>query len=155
MEPAGGTVEAEAVQQMQFSFCDSGLYKITVTYKSAATQGMTNEDMIAAVSASYGVATLASAEINPAVTLSYSSAYKQLAVWQDAKYSVALFRSPLSQSFQLVMLSKQLQAQANAAIATDAAQKLADAPQRESARVKREADDLQTQREANVKAFQP
>jgi hypothetical protein len=52
MEPAGSSVEAEAVQQMQFSFCDSGLYNITVTYKFAATQGMTNEDMIAAVRAS-------------------------------------------------------------------------------------------------------
>jgi hypothetical protein len=66
-----------------------------------------------------------------------------------------LSRSPLLQSFQLVVLARKLQAQADAATTEAVAQESEDAPQRETARVKKEADDAQTVRDANLKAFRP
>ncbi len=151
------TAASEPVQEMEFSFCDGKLYNIEVTYKSDATKGLTSEDMIQAVSVDYGVAAQPAAENNTssAAAPGYNSAYKQLAVWQDPEHSVALFVSPLSQSFQLVMIAKPLEAEADAAIAEAEARERADAPQRENARLKQEADDLQSEREANRKAFHP
>jgi hypothetical protein len=53
------------------------------------------------------------------------------------------------------MFSKQLNGQAEAAIAAASKQEREDAPQTEIARVKKEADDLETMRQANLKAFRP
>jgi hypothetical protein len=146
----------DPVEKIVFSFLDGSLYRIAVAYDDAATKGMTAEDMVQAVSAKYGTAKRPSADSNPPASLSYSSsADTQLALWEDSQYSVALSRSPLSQSFQLVVLSKQLESQADAAIAEAVKQEREDAPQREIARVKKEADDLETLREANLKAFRP
>ncbi|MGH9571932.1 MAG: hypothetical protein ACRD40_00160 [Candidatus Acidiferrales bacterium] len=147
---------AGPVQEMEFSFCDGRLYNITVTYQSDATRGLTSEDLIKAISADYGVATRPVAASNPSAISSVSdSAYKQVALWQDSERSVNLSVSPLSQSFQLVILTKPLEAEADAAIAAAEAQDRADAPQRENARLKQEAEDLQAERNANLKAFRP
>jgi hypothetical protein len=147
--------DSQDLQQMQLSFCNGGLYSITVIYRNAATAGLTSEDMIRAISADYGVATQPAAARKPPAPFSFDSEDAQLASWQDSQYSVVLSRSPLSQSFQLVVLSKPLQAQADAAIAAAVAQDREDAPQRETARVKKEADDMQSLRDANLKAFRP
>src|SRR2546422_7620867 len=44
-------------RQVFFSFCNGELYRILVTYDRHATQGLTAEDMIQAVSTKYGTAT--------------------------------------------------------------------------------------------------
>jgi hypothetical protein len=149
--PAG----SEDVQQMQLSFCNGDLYNITVIYRTAATEGLTSEDMIRAMSANYGLATQSASAGTPAAPFSFDNADAQLASWQDSKYSVVLSRSMLSQSFQLVVLSKALQAQADTAIAEAIAQDREDAPRRESARVQKAAEDMQSLRETNLKAFRP
>jgi hypothetical protein len=145
----------DPVEKIVFSFLDGRLYRIAVAYDDSTTKGITAEDMIQAVSAKYGTAKRPSADSNPPAILSYTSADTQLALWEDSQYSVALSRSPLSQSFQLVVLSKQLDSQADAAIAEAVKHEREDAPQREIARVKKEADDLEVLREANLKAFRP
>jgi hypothetical protein len=78
-----------------------------------------------------------------------------IAHWEDAQNSLTLSRSSLSNSFQLVLYSKQLNGQAEAAIASAVRELREDAPQREIARMKKDADDLETMRQANVKSFQP
>jgi hypothetical protein len=148
-------MEADAVQQMQLSFCNGGLYSINVLYKSSATQGLSDEDMIQAVSITYGVATRSAPDKNLPETLKFGSPDVQLATWQDSQDSVTLSRSPLSKSFHLIVLSKQLQAQADAATAQDIAQELQDAPKRAADRAKQEVQDQQDVRDANLKAFRP
>jgi len=143
------------VQQMQFSFCNGKLYNITVIYRTAATEGLTNEDMIDAISSRYGVATRPPTPNNTPAPLSFDSGNIRLASWQDSQYSVVLSRSPLAPSFHLVLLSTTLQTQADAATAEAVAQERVDAPQREAARVKKEAEDAQALREANRRAFRP
>lgn len=153
--PGDAAVGSEAVQQMQFHFSDGVLYNIAITYRTAATQGLTDEDMIQAISASYGLATRPVSDAQVPASFSVANTDTPIASWQDAKYSVTLSRAALSQSFQLVVLSKSLQDQTDAAIAAAVAQDLKDAPQREDARAKKEAADMQSTREANIKAFRP
>ena len=155
IESSDAPERSEDVQQMELSFCNGQLYNVTATYKTSATQGLTNDDMIRAISARYGVATRPDATSGPPPQASFGTADLQLASWQDAQDSVALFRSPLSDSFKLVVLSKAVQAQADAATAEALVQERDDAPQRETARIKKEADDLQALRDANLKAFRP
>jgi hypothetical protein len=146
---------SEDVREMQLSFCNGELYNITVVYKTSATQGLTDDQLIQAISSKYGVAARPAAATNPPALLSSNSADQQLASWQNSQYSAALSRSPLSRSFQLVLLSKKLQAQADAATTEAVAQEQEDAPQREAALAKKEAEDQQAQSDANLKAFRP
>jgi|SRR5579862_969256 hypothetical protein len=153
LPPYGPSSPAEPVQQILFSFYNGSLYKIDVTYEGSATEGLTDEDMVRAMSAKYGVATLPVAQANP-TAISYGSS-EPVASWQDSQYLVTLSRSPLSKTFQLVMLSKQMNGEAETAIVEAVAQESEAAPEKEVARLKKEADDLETQRQNNLKTFRP
>lgn len=144
---------SEPVQEISFSFYNGGLFKVVVNYESSATEGLTAEDMVRVISAKYGAATTPVAETNPPAIVAYGSREVAIAFWEDSQYSLTLSRSPLSQSFQLVIFSKRLNAQAEAAIAEAIQQDRNDAPQREIARAKKEADDLAILRQTNLKAF--
>jgi hypothetical protein len=146
---------AEAVEQVKFSFFNHALYKIVATYEDAATKGLTADDMVRAISAAYGIARRPAADLGPPAQLTYNSADVQLAIWENSEYSVVLSHSPLSDSFQLTLESKQLNGQAEAAIVEAVAQATEDAPGKEIARVKKEADDLAAMRQANLKSFRP
>jgi hypothetical protein len=146
---------SDTVQVIQFSFYNAGLYRIMVTYENSATQGLSPEDMVRALSAKYGVATLPAVQTNLPASASYSSSAQTVAVWEDSQYSVTLSHFTTSNIFQLVMFSKQLNGQADAAIALAVQQARADAPQREIARAKQEAEDQEALRQANLKSFRP
>ena len=146
---------AQSVQDILFSFYNGQLYKVAVTYDTAATQGLTSADMVRALSATYGDATVP-AEKNPTAMNPYSVTEEDtVASWQNSQDSMTLSRSPLSNAFQLVIFSKDLNGQADAAIASAVRQEREDAPRREAARVKKEAADLETMRQTNLKAFRP
>jgi hypothetical protein len=155
VESYRSSARSDAVEQIRYSFCNGELYKITAKYDGTAMQGLTADDMVQAISATYGTAVRPPVDTNAPEALSYGSADTQVALWENSQYSVALFRSPLSTSVQLVMLSKQLNGQAEAAIAEAVKQEHESAPQREAARVKKEADDLEATRQANLKTFRP
>jgi hypothetical protein len=146
---------SEPVEDIRFSFYNGELYRIGVTYENAATEGLTGDDMVQAISAKYGIATRPVADSNTPTGLSYSSSDIQIALWEDSQYSVTFSRSPLSNSFQLVMFSKRLNREAEAGIAAALRQEREDAPQKEIARVKKAADDLETARQKNLKTFRP
>jgi hypothetical protein len=107
------------------------------------------------MSAKYGTATRPTAEINFPTneTGEYGTTEKVIVRWEDSQYSFNLFRSPLSNTFGLVMFSKRLDAQAEAAIAESLKLEGQEDPQKEVARVKKEANDLETSRQKNIKAF--
>jgi hypothetical protein len=141
----------EPVQKVMFTFYNHTLYKMVATYDSDATTGMTDSDMIQAISGSYGLPVL---DVSTSKDTRYD-ARVAIAQWEDAKYSVTLTRESFLNAFRLVVLAKQLSAQADASIADVAAQARVDAPQREIDRGKKAADDLETLRQANLKAFHP
>ena len=154
---ASGPRRAEPVRQILFSFYNGELYRILVTYDRYVTGGLPAEDMVRTMSAKYGTATRPTAEINFPTneTGEYGTTENVIVRWEDSQYSFNLFRSPLSNTFGLVMFSKRLEAQAEAAIAKSLKLEGREDPQKEVARVKKEADDLEKSRQKNIKAFLP
>jgi hypothetical protein len=152
---SGSSRKPEAIEQVKFSFCDNDLYKIVATYDETPTKGMTADDMVQAISATYGTPTRFTDDPSGAAPPSYGGADVQVAVWENAESSVMLSHSPVSSAFQLTLLSKARNAKAEAGIAEDVRQETEGAPQRETARVKKDADDLEALRQANLKSFKP
>ena len=146
----------DPVQQILFSFYDGALYKMVVTYDSSTTEGLTAEDMTRAISARYGAATIPI--VTPPASLAsttYGGTPTPIAQWEDLQYSVILSRTSFLHSFQLVICTKQLNDQAEAASVTAAKQEREDAPQMAIARAKKEAENLETARQNNLKSFRP
>lgn len=149
------SVPAEPVSQILFSFYNGELYRIAVTYDQSAIEGMTEDDMVRAVSARYGTATRLYPEIDLPTHDSYMSPEKVVARWDDPQNSVTLFRANSSDSFGLVVSSKRLDAEAEAAIAESVKLDEEQAPQKEIERQKKVADDLDIARQKNMKTFRP
>lgn len=145
----------EPVEQILFSFDNGALYRILVTYDSQATKGLTDEDMIRAVSAKYGVATRPIADIKFPAKPSYEASEKVIARWQDPQYELNLFRPSWSNNFAIVMFNKQSDAQAALSIAESVNLEQQEAPQKEAALVTKKAGDLEIERQKNVQGFRP
>jgi hypothetical protein len=142
----GSSLRIEAIQQVRFSFYNGELYRIAVIYDIVATRGLTAEDMVHAMSLTYGTAAAAGGDFE---------GNAELARWEDSQYSLNLFRSSLSNSFGLVLFVKGQAAQAEAASTEAVKLEQQEAPQKELARAKKAADDLETARQKNIKTFRP
>jgi hypothetical protein len=164
-------VGAYPVSQILFSFYNGELYRIVVTYDRDDTVGLTDDDMVQAVSARYGTATSLYPEssflptnyldgstdkVIPFFLTSdpYLSADRVIARWEDSQHSVSLFRSTSRNSFGLAISSKRLVAQAEAAIFEFEKIEKREAPQ-VIGRPKKEADELEVARQINQKTFRP
>ncbi len=138
-------------------FYNGELFRIAVTYDRYRIEGMTADDLIAAISATYGPAT------KPAAEIAYHSYYGEtaavLARWEDADCSYNLIRTGDRSSFALVLYSKRLEALAQAANVEAARLDALDAPQRELEKQKKQASDdsvlLEKARSANKPNFRP
>jgi hypothetical protein len=149
------SLQADSVWQLFFSFYNGELYRILVTYDRHATQGLTAEDMVQAMSAKYGTATRPDVEISFPTNELYRSTEKVIARWEDSQYSINLFRSSFLNSFGLVMFSKGLDARVRAALAESTKLEGQEDAQREVERQKKEADNLEVARQKNRKTFRP
>jgi hypothetical protein len=147
--------KVEPVQKVVFSFYDRTLYKIDATYNSESTAGLTPADMIRAISASYGTPTTVDNELATRTGTTFSATEPAVAQWEDSRYAIALMRDSTLNTFELVMVSKELNDRAEASAIAAAKQQLADEPQNAVARDKKAADDLETERQTNLKAFRP
>src|SRR6266478_7848781 len=116
--PANGmgvVSRSESVDELVFSFYKGELYKMVVTYERASTEGLTADDMVKSISAKYGPATSIALEIDSAGQ--YELRQKPVASWEDSQYSFNLVRSSFSNAFQLVIYTKRVNADADAALA--------------------------------------
>lgn len=125
-----GSIAADPVQSVLFSFVDDQLYQIQVTYDRERMDGLTNADVIQSIAAEYGqpIALPLRPARGTAVTLDTTV----LARWEDANALVTLTRGTDAPRFQLVLVSKVLAAKARLAIAESARLDAMDAPQREA-----------------------
>jgi hypothetical protein len=155
LSPSRSAVGLEPVSQILFSFYNRELYRILVTYDGDAIQGLTDDDMVKAISARYGTATRYYPEINFPTNDAYAPTHEVIARWQDSQSSVNLVRSSLSDGFELLIFSKHVNAQAEDAIAESVKLDLKEGPQMEFDRQQKEANDLAVAREKNKKAFRP
>jgi hypothetical protein len=145
-QPLGSSPQPESVQEVVFSFYNGELYRIAINYDRYEIEGLTADDFIEVISATYGTA-----ERRPANAMQgqYGSQEEIVAQWQDSKYCFNLIHSSYGSSFRLVGELKRLQAPAQAAIAE--AKRLDDQeePQRNAARI---SDEKETERAKLEKA---
>ena len=116
--PAQGlsiTPPGDSVRKILLSFYNGQLFRIAVSYEWERTEGLTAEDMIDVLSATYGPATLPNADVIPLLSRVAADSDRVLAHWEDAQYSLNLVRPSYASTFGLVMLSKRLDALARAA----------------------------------------
>jgi hypothetical protein len=149
-------VGVEPVSQILFSFYNGALYRIVVSYDRDATEGLTDEDMVQAVSARYGTGTRLYPEINFRTKDVFASTEEMIiARWEDSQNAVNLLRSSNMNSFRLAVFSKRLDAQAVAASTESVKLEKQEAPQKEIDRQKKEVDDLDIARQKNKETFRP
>jgi hypothetical protein len=154
-DSSGSSLQAGSIRQILFTFYNGELYKIVATYDRRATEGLTIEDVVEAISAEYGTATRPDVEISFPTNELYMSTEKVIARWEDTQYSFNLFRSTVLNTFGLVMFSKELDAQVRAAVAASIKLEGEEDRQKEIERQEREADELEAARQKNRKAFRP
>jgi hypothetical protein len=147
--------QMEPVSHITLDFYNGTLYRIVVVYDEKAVEGLTEEDMVKAISARYGKGVRLYPEIDLPNQDVYSSPAKVIAQWGNSQNSVTFFHSAGSESFGLAVFSKRVNAQAEAAIIESAKLAKEQAPQKEIDRQKKEVDDLDIAREKNIKSFRP
>jgi len=151
----GTSFRSDTVEQILLSFYNAELYKISVTYDRTSTEGLTAEDMVKSISAKYGPATSVKAEVDSATNERYDMRQKPVASWEDSQYSLNLVRSSFSGGFELVIYSKRLSAEAEAALAEAVKLEKLEEQQRAAERQKKQTDDLEATREKNQMTFRP
>jgi hypothetical protein len=140
-QPLGASAQTEPAKEVVFSFYNGELFQIVINYDRYETEGLTTNDFIEAISASYGTTTTLAASAKSALE-SYGDREDVLAQWQDPEYRFELIRSSYGPSFKLVGVLKKLEAPVQRSILE--AKRLDDqeAPQRDAERV---AKDLETE----------
>jgi hypothetical protein len=150
----------DPVKQIVFSFYDGQLSRMVVDYDHDRTIGMTNADLIDAISAEYGSPSTPPAKGSRiAASQLEQESGTAVARWTDPDCALVLYRSPFGDGFRLIVTSPKLDGLAQVAEARAVMLDQRDAPARELARQKKEAADalaLQDQsRTTNKAAFRP
>jgi hypothetical protein len=147
-------LRTEAAQRVLFSFYDGELLRIVVDYDRYETEGLTVDDFVNAISATYGPAArpTAPAKVVPG---SYEGQEEIVAQWQDSQYRFDLIRASYGPTFHLVGVMKKLEASAQAAALE--AKRLDDqeAPERDAARLASEREASKTKLEKARLVNQP
>jgi len=140
----------ESVDRVVFDFYNDRLFRVTVDYDRERTEGLTDADMLDAMTRVYGPPTTLAPSRRRQLPALGDDAAVAIAGWSADGNSVKLHRlSSYSTSFRLVMTAEPIAALARTAAARAVVLDDREAPQREAAREKKDADD---RREAGEKA---
>ena len=150
---------SEAAREVTYRFVDDQLFSIIVVYDPRLVAGLTNADIIDAVSAVYGPATLTSGASKPPSPSGSINGTTAIARWQGGDYEFTLMREKYPETFRLIGVSRQLAAAARTAEIEATRLDQQEAPQRlaEQAVVdaeRRKADEDKT-RTTNKGEFRP
>jgi hypothetical protein len=149
----------DSVKGIAFRFFNGELFSMVVDYDGENTAGLTSQDMIEAISATYGDAVDTSAEITAPSTYGNDETVKVISRWEDPNWSFNLVRFKYETTFALVAFSKRLHSEARAAIDEAIRLDRQEAPQR--ALETREKEDREKRleqeksRQANRPGFRP
>jgi hypothetical protein len=153
--------DTESVERMVFGFYDDRLFRVVVDYDRERTKGLTDADMIEAISSIYGRQVKPTVSRNRQALLVYEDSLgTPIAQWGNLDHSVMLYRpSSYATSFKLVVTAEPMAALARTAAAQALELDAQEAPQREAAREKKEAEDRRAAEEkarsTNKPAFRP
>lgn len=157
--PGRALPDVDPVREMVFSFANDQLYRIAVYYDRTRTAGLTHDDMILALRGIYGVPLVSAERSEGRDRFEPSEATIAIARWEHDDTLVSLYWSDYRAGFGLLVMS-----QARESAARDAAEKAVvlderEAPAREAARLKKDAEDLKVAderaRATNKGAFRP
>lgn len=160
---ASGSID-DPLSDITFSFYDDQLFRIVANYDRKQTEGLTDADLIEAMTTAYGppqpVPPARTARTSPQSLRSVNADEGQvIALWEDAESTVTLLRTRYPAAVSLVVLSKRLSGLARSAEVEAARMDRLEAPGREAARVQKEADDMRVAAEkarpANKAIFKP
>jgi hypothetical protein len=150
----------DPVDHIVFSFYNDQLFRVVVDYSQDRTAGMTDADMIEAISTVYGSpANRTPAAVRAAPRVDTDRGFP-LARWGDAVHAVVLYRSlSYGEGFRLSVTEATLSDLARKAASQAARLDEQEAPSREVARQKQDRDDRRAAsdkaRVANKAAFRP
>jgi hypothetical protein len=151
--------EGDSARKVLFTFYNNQLSRVVVSYDRSRTEGLMSEDLIEAISTTYGVATIAASGMTRPAIPGPNANEKIVAHWEDPQCSVTLFRSEYLSTFGLVLLSKRLDALTALANAEAILMDEREAPARETARQQGRTDEdrlrEETVRRVNKAAFKP
>jgi len=150
----------DPVKQIVFSFYNDQLSKMVVDYDVDRTAGLTDADMIDALSTEYGPRLKSALKGSQAVvSAAEQESGTPVARWGDADYSVVLYRSSYRAGLRIIVASPRLEALARTADAQAIRLDQIDAPGIETARLKKEAEEARAAEEkarlANKEVFRP
>jgi hypothetical protein len=156
----GSSAQRDPVEEVLFSFYSGELYRIVVIYDQLRTEGLTDQDLIESISASYGTPTTPVAKIiSSSASQAYSDREKVVARWEDSQSSINLFHFSYGSAPGMLVFSKRLDALAQVAIVEAIRLKEVEAPQREIDRQKQQDDEKlaagQKVRPVNKANFRP
>jgi len=134
-----GAVTAESVAGIVFSFVDNQLFRMTIDYDNERTEGLTKEDMVKALSTTYGPPSSRTGATAPRASDSLDLS-ATIATWRQGDTTIELTHSAYRNSFGLVITSVPLEAAARKARTAAETTDAREAPAREAARAKAEAD---------------
>ena len=154
------SLQNDPVRQIVFSFYNDQLSKMVVDYDHDRTAGMTDADLIEAISTAYGPALKQAAKkARSVVSQLEEESGTPIARWGDTDYSVVLYRSSYASGFRIIVTSLRLDALARSADKQAIRLDEREAPQREIARQKKEKEDTRLSQEkariANKAGFRP
>jgi hypothetical protein len=149
---------AEPSKDIVFSFYNGELFQIVVNYDHYDTEGLTSEDLVEAISASYGPAVKPASPSKGAVG-AYGEQDDIVAEWQDSQHCFYLLRASSGASFRLIGIAKKLAGPAEEAMTEARRLDAIEAPQREAQRVANEGEaerlKLEKARLMNKPRFKP
>jgi hypothetical protein len=135
------SAEGDSVAAIVFSFVDDQLFKMVIDYDRRRTEGLTKEDLIGALTTVYGPRSTAPVPAPQRSTMDSLDTTVVIARWRQGDTSIALQQSTYGGGgFGLVILSVPLEALARKAQATAVTMDAREAPVREAARAKAQAE---------------
>ncbi len=124
----GRSDQPDPAREGVLRFYNGTLFQIVTLYDRQLVEGLTEADMVEAISRSYGAATRPKLEI--AFHSNYGETATVLARWETAAYSCDLIRTGDQSSFALVLSEKALDAKVRLAEAESARLDTIEGPQR-------------------------
>lgn len=154
----------DPLNDITFSFYNDQLFRIVANYDRSRTEGLTDADLIEAMTAAYGpppvLPPVPPAKRSPQSPRNkYADEEQVIARWEDAESAVILLRTRYPAAVSLVVLSKRLTGLAQSAEVEAARLDRLEAPGREATRLQQEADEVRVSgekaRPANKAIFKP
>ncbi len=149
----------ESVRVMSFTLMNGALFRIVVEYDARKTEGLTKADMVNAMSMVYG--TRVAAGTRPVLTADDDDleASAVVAQWRRGDHVVTLRQSTYRGTYTLVVVSTVVARQASQARTAALMLDTQEAPAREAARIRKDAENAakasEQQRTSNKATFQP